>query len=79
MNQILKQCIESRNGNYCHVLEVADVYELQNIVESIADEGWNKTDLIDFFQSAEVYCMVESNEDSVYNFSFEEYINNELI
>ena len=75
MNPILKQCIESRNGNYCHALEVADVYELQNIVESIAEEGWNKPDLIEFFQSAEVYCLIERNEDEVYNFNFQEYIN----
>ena len=75
MNPILKQCVESRNGNYCHVIEVADKYEVENIVESIAGEGWEKPDLIEFFNTIEVYCLVEENEDDVFNFNFEEFIN----
>ena len=75
MNPILKQCIESRDGNYCHALEVADIYELQNSVEAIAGEGWEKPDLIEFFDSISVYCLVEENEESVYAFDFSEFIN----
>ena len=74
MNPILSQCIESRNGNYCHVLEVSDVYELECAIESISGEGWSTEDLKEFFNTMTVYAMNEANEDEIYNFNFENYI-----
>ena len=74
MNPILSNCIESRNGNYCHALEISDVHELECVIESISSEGWSTEDLKDFFNTITVYAMDESNEDEIYNFDFDNYI-----
>ena len=74
---ILDIVIENRNGNYCHALEVSEVYELESIAESIYDEfesTHTKQDVIAFLSSASVYVLDETNEGEIYNFSFNDYI-----
>lgn len=73
-NDILYKCIEN-NPNYCHVIEVEDVSQLQCIIESIVDENWDKKNVIEFFNTIQIYCTVDENEDEVYSFEIEEFIN----
>jgi hypothetical protein len=78
MNAILETILSARKGMYCHALEVNDVYELQSVIDALYDEFINDYDvktLIDFITSLELYCLCETNEGEVYNFSVEEYIN----
>ena len=74
INPILAECIKN-NSSYCHVLEVCDVYELQSSIEAIADEGWSQDDLMEFFNTIEIYCICEQNEIEVTEFSTDDYIN----
>lgn len=89
MNAILKSIIEVRNGHYVHALEVSTVYDLENCIESIAGEFPNESKevLKDFFNSMEIYYLEdpelnlkdnEINENDVYNFNFDESIDNNL-
>jgi len=78
MNPILETIIEDRNGFYVHTLEVNDVYELKNAIECIYEEfvdDYSIEDIIEFFDTIELYCLAENNDDEVYNFSITEYIN----
>ena len=72
---ILDIIIEARNGMYCHAIEVSNTYEIDNIVECIYSE-YNQThtnkEIFEFLNSLEVYCLEESNEEEVYNYSFKE-------
>ena len=80
MNPIIEQLYKTR-ANYCHELEVSSVYELEKTIESIANEGWDKDDLIDFFESMELYCLEMENGDdnpeqeAIYCFNFESFVN----
>lgn len=74
-NPILNKIIEDRNGHYCHCVEVSTVYELECIVESIVGEygdDYSFNELLEFFQTLEVYCLDDSQEDETYNFNFKE-------
>jgi len=84
-NVILNKIMESRNGNYCHVLEVSTIYELENVIESILCEfeGEKIESFIEFFNSITVFYWNDSdlteleneaNEEEVYRFNFEESI-----
>jgi hypothetical protein len=78
-NPILDKIIESRNGHYCHCLEVEYSYELEDIVEGLISEFGDKysaQEYIEFFQSMEIYYLGEDKEEEnkVYDFSFREYI-----
>lgn len=73
MNPILNKVIESRGGNYCHIVEVEDVYELESIFESLADEfedEYTNEEIQDFIDTLQIYCLNEKNEDEVYNYKF---------
>ncbi len=81
MNALLEKVIESRNGHYCHVVEVSEVYELENIAEAILSENENEFDvetIIDFLETLTVYCLDDTNEKEVYDFNFREYISTSL-
>jgi len=87
MNAILKEIISARNGLYCHALEVDSVYELENAIAAIADEfkvGYPNQlasieDLKDFFNTIEIYCNDEENEDEIYSFSTDNFINEMIL
>ena len=79
INPILSKILESRKGHYVHNLEVNDVYELETVVESLYDELIEEYDIntfINFITSMQIYCLIEENENDVYNFDIENYINN---
>jgi len=85
MNALLNKVIENRKGNYCHVVEVSTVYELECIAEAILSENENDFSIeiiTEFLESLTVYYLPEEDEENkeeeeaIYNFSFTEYINN---
>lgn len=90
MNALLEKVIESRQGHYCHVVEVSDVYELENIAEAILSENENEFDsetIIDFLETLTVYFLENEEETEecnnekekeVYGFNFREYISTSL-
>lgn len=75
-NTLLDQVLESRNGHYCHCVEVEDVCSLESICESILDQEQANHGLdtcIDFLSSLSVYCLIDENEEEVFAFDFAEY------
>lgn len=85
MNALLNKIIESRNGHYCHVVEVSTVYNLENIAEAIISENEDEFSIeviTEFLESLTVYYLPEEGEEEdkeeeerIYNFSFTDYIN----
>ena len=79
MNAILEQFYTERKGMYCHALEVNDLYELQCVLDQLYSEfivNYSVDEIIEFFESMELYCLVESEESEVYDFNIAEYIKN---
>jgi len=111
MNRIIDYIIERRKGHYCHVLELANVYELQSTIDAIYNEfieQYYKEEIIDFFDTISLYYIIndddvqtflndeagtgfsyieavdylandedkQQEEEELYNFDIEEYINN---
>lgn len=77
MNRISEQILEQRKGHYCHALEVENVYHLESVIESLVGEfhkDFSLEEITDFICSMELYCLVEENEEEVYNFNINEYI-----
>jgi len=77
MNKILEKIIEARNGHYCHCVEVSDVYELENVAESIIEEfseEHSESEIIEFLESLDVYALDDSKENEIFAFSFSDYI-----
>ena len=76
MNQILEEVLNNRNGHYVHALEVESVWELKTIIECICEEHSDKLIgiIIDFLESAELYCLNEEYEDEVYSFNIGDYV-----
>ncbi len=79
MNPILNNIIEARGGQYCHVIEVETVWELGEAVESLYSEFidlYSIDDIKDFFNTLQVYALNDENEEEIYNFNFNECIDN---
>ena len=77
MNTILQDITKIR-FNYCHVLEVQDVFELESIIDSLYDEFIEKYELEEiknFINTMQIYCLDESEEEEVYNFNVNDYLN----
>ena len=72
LNEILRKCIESRNGHYVHAIEVEYSEDIFYCIEAIAldfpDEP--KEVIMDFFESMAIYSLSEDEfeEDLIYNF-----------
>tara|TARA_R110002050_G_scaffold243400_1_gene379922 strand:- start:16 stop:258 length:243 start_codon:yes stop_codon:yes gene_type:complete len=80
MNEIIEQ-IASTKFNYCHAIEVMDIYELESIVGILTDEfreNYEIKEIKDFFNTMSIYALNEENEDEIWNFDIENYID-ELI
>tara|TARA_R110002050_G_scaffold295579_1_gene454587 strand:- start:402 stop:644 length:243 start_codon:yes stop_codon:yes gene_type:complete len=80
MNAIIED-INAKKFNYCHAVEVMDLYELESIVETLTEEfreSYEIKEIKDFFSSMSIYSLNEENEDEIYNFNIEGYID-ELI
>ena len=83
MNRILNHILEQRNGHYCNVLELSNVYELQCTIEELCsefEENYYKEEIIDFIESITIiyYTEEEENEEEeedLYNFNVANYIN----
>ena len=81
--KLLDHIIKVRGGHYCHCIEVENTYDLQNIAESIVTEFINdftQEEITEFLESLEVYYLGndESEEEAVYNFSFTDYLTNNV-
>ena len=82
MNAIYQEILDARNGNYVHVLEVSNVYELESICESLFNEYIDKYSievLIDFCSTLKIYYFDDENENEideneVYNFNVTEFL-----
>lgn len=73
--------IMERKPNYCHVLEVEDIFELQSIIENLVDEftdNYSADDIIEFFNTIEIYSLNDANDDAIYDFNVEAYVMNFL-
>ena len=87
MNPIFESILKSRNGNYCHVVEVECLYSLKSIIECLYDEFINDysfENVKDFIASLEIYHLESdelSNEENdlqetlIYDFNIESYLN----
>ena len=76
-NKIVNKVYYMRKGLYCHALEVHDVYELQACLDNLYNEfikEYTLQDIINFFDSIELYCLDVSNENEVYSFDINKYI-----
>lgn len=72
--KILDYMIKQRNGHYCHVLELTDVYDLECVIESfIMDLGEQFTlgEYLDFFNSIEIYFIADDTLTSEQNDAIE--------
>jgi hypothetical protein len=85
MNTILEEIINRRKGNYCHALELKNLYELEFVIDELYREfetNYSQAQIIDFFSTMEIYYLPEEGEENpeeenaLYNFDFEEYIKN---
>ena len=77
MNAILTDVIKKRQGHYCHALEVADVYQLQSVIDSLYDEfilDYGVDDIVEFISSMELYCLNDEHERDVFSFDVAQYI-----
>ena len=94
-NTIFNTILKNRNNHYCHVLEISSSYEIEIAIESIWYEFQDIAtidELKDFFNTIQLYYYSEeedteeedteeedSREEEVYDFNFDEFINNNLI
>jgi len=75
--KIIDKIIQERNGHYCHVIEVNEVYEIENIIELIHDEfidSFKLEDIIEFFSNISIYSLNDDNEDEIYDFDTTKHI-----
>ena len=83
MNKILEDVIKKRNGHYCHVIEVDNVYSLKSVIESLYDEfidEYSNDEVIEFISSIQIIYFNadgENDEDekAVNDFDLEDYLN----
>lgn len=78
LNPILEQLIVSRNGNYCHVIEVATAYEIECVIEQLYKEFedvYTIEDIRDFFNTLDIIYYSGEDENEVHNFNVNEFIN----
>ena len=86
--KLFHDIIKSRNGHYCHALELNDVYAYECVIESIISEFGDKyteEDYIDFFNTIELYYLpldgeeeIPEDETALYAFSPYDYIKDTL-
>lgn len=76
-NKILADITESRNGHYCHALEVNDLYELESTIETLVQEfseQYSQKEILEFFDSISIYCLEDKNEQEVFDFNIANFI-----
>ena len=85
-NTIFNTILKNRSNHYVHALEVSSSYEIESAIESIWYEFQDTAtidELKDFFNTIQLYYYSEEEdtkeEEEVYNFNFDEFIDNNLI
>lgn len=78
MKTILDEVLENRKGHYVHAIEVESSYELENVINEVANEfsSYGTQALKDFFNSMAIYYIGddEETEKHVYGFNIDDYI-----
>jgi hypothetical protein len=80
INAILED-INKTKFNYCHDIEVIDIYELESVVKTLTDEfieNYEIKEIKDFFSTMSIYSLNEEKVEEIYYFDIENYID-ELI
>jgi dihydroorotase len=90
-NTIFNTILKNKNNHYIHALEVETTYEIENCIECIwfeFQETATIKELKDFFNSMEIYYYEvdendkqienEENENEIYNFDIDQFIENNL-
>ena len=77
MDKILIDVLKNRPF-YVHAIEVGSVWELQSVIDNFIEQDNMKYTLeeyLDFFNSIELYCTDEDNDDEVYTADIESLVN----
>lgn len=78
-NIIFETVLKNRNGHYVHALEVENVYDIENAIESIHSEfeDCDLNTLKEFFNTMQIIYIGddEQTENEVYSFDIDSYIN----
>jgi len=88
-NIILNKIIDSRNGHYCHVIEVSNIYDIENCIEAIYLDfkEYGIDALKEFFNTIETCYLYDDeltedentvNENDVYDFCTDLFIDETL-
>lgn len=83
-DSILNYIVAKRKGMYCHALEISELHELKNIIEELTSEfdsmDYSKEEIKDFFYSISIYYIGEDEreEEKIYSFRIDQYIEEEL-
>jgi hypothetical protein len=75
MNAILNKVIDTRNGHYCHAIEVSTVYELKVVIETLYSEFENEftvEEIKEFFSSMSIIAFDSHDDSDQNNYEFEE-------
>ena len=78
INPIIEEFCANRI-NYCHALEVNNVFELESIFCDLYQNFINKYSIeiiINFCETLSIYCLDDDNEEEVYSFNISEFIQN---
>ena len=79
MTILLNHIIEERKGCYCHALELDNVYGFECVIEQIVSDYKNiftLNEIIEFFDSIELYYLPDDTLTSEHNDAQEEEIYN---
>lgn len=83
MNTIIENIIKARKGQYCHVLEISEPFELEstleNIVDSFIKEGYKDEDIKDFILTLECHGLSDDANEYIYNFDFNKWAEENII
>ncbi|CAH1192828.1 Hypothetical protein DAL_150 [Psychrobacter phage D'Alembert] len=75
-NSLLDHIIQSRNGHYCHALELDSAYAYECVIEQIVSdykETFTQDDIIGFFDTISLYYYYDAdNYDDEYKLSDEQ-------
>ncbi len=77
MNKIIKRISDNRSV-YCHVLECSTLDEVMLVVDELLEDFISfkdsDEDIIDFFETIELYCLNDENENAFFNFDMNKYV-----
>ncbi len=81
--KILNDLINQRKGHYIHAVELATVYELEELINSLCEEFikiYTHAEIVEFFTTLEViyfdgenYC--KEDENALHDFNMRENVN----